>query len=47
MTGCINEDGRAIPMPSVDFGNNTKAAAAFRDNWINEQKALGRKIIPE
>lgn len=46
MTGYIDKTGKAIPMPSIDFGNDTKAAVAYRDNWIKNQEALGRKIMP-
>lgn len=45
MIGYIDEDGNSIPMPSIDFGRNTKAAEQFEREWIAEQKRMGREII--
>lgn len=45
MTGYIDKNGHAIPMPSVDFGNNIKATEKYRNEWITKYENMGYEII--
>lgn len=46
MTGYVDDQGHAIPMPSIDFGGNAKAAERYKREWIDAHERMGHVIIP-